>query len=44
MFEYKLKIKNEEKFVNKSAKFSKNSILKIPKMLKNLKEQQATKI
>ena len=37
MYESKLKDKNEEKFKN-NAKFTKNSILKIPKILKNLKE------
>ena len=38
MYESKLKDKNEEKFKNKSAKFTKNSILKTPKILTNLKE------
>ena len=35
MYEATLKNKNEEKFKNKSAKFTKDAILKMPKILKN---------
>ena len=43
MYESKLKNINAEMFKNKSAKFTKNAILKIPKILKNLKESNEIK-
>ena len=43
MYETKLKNKNEEKFENKSAKFTKNPILKISKIFKNTKNNKASK-
>ena len=43
MYETKLKNKNEEKIENKSAKFTKNSILKISKIFKNTKNNKASK-